>query len=341
MAPEIMATDGKILQKHGLKIMGRIFRNGNLAHAWLLAGQEGTGKEQLARIMASLLMCEDPNLHDELPHPCGKCSHCGKLSRGTHPDLHVTVPDGAFIKLAQIHELQKNISYPPLEAKNRAVLILHAHKMNREAANALLKTLEEPPENTFLILTSKGVSSLLPTIVSRCQHISCAGVALEDIAELVRQEHEISEDMAIICARLSDGSLTRAKEMAVSGLEFRKLFLAFLSLPDKERFRHFFELSAWISKNNEQYMVALNILKAVVRDLLLLKSVKNGQNTSMFTNSDMISCLETFAAAYSHENLCEHAARLEEMERLSHRNLRKEMLANSMLAFWARGRCLT
>lgn len=73
----------EVLQKHALRMVGRIFRTGNLAHAWLLAGQEGTGKEELARHMASLLICSNPHIEKEYPESCGMCSHCGKISRHT------------------------------------------------------------------------------------------------------------------------------------------------------------------------------------------------------------------------------------------------------------------
>ncbi len=322
----------KPLQRHALKVVGRIFRHGNLAHAWLLAGQEGTGKEELARTMAGLLMCENPKLSGDYPEPCGLCTHCGKLSRATHPDLVVTEPDGAFIKLHQIHALQKNISYPPLEARNRAVLLLHAHRMNREAANALLKTLEEPPERTFLILTASSLNALLPTIVSRCQVISCSGLETDDIVEILSREEGTDRTDAEIAARLSDGSLVRARDVLKFGTRFRDLFFTFISLPAGKRFSLFFDVSKAMSTNPDSFMLSIAVLRSIVRDMLIIKA---GRGEVALLNPDRVQELEAAASAFGTEGLSDYAERLEQMERLTGRNINREIHANALLAFWA------
>jgi len=323
----------KVLQKHAFKIISRIFRQGSLAHAWLLAGQEGTGKEELARIIAGLLMCENPVHEADHVFPCGMCSHCAKLSRDTHPDLVVTEPEGAFIKLPQVHALQKNISYSPLEARNRAVLVLHAHKMNREAANALLKTLEEPPDRTFLILTASSINALLPTIVSRCQVISCSGLEAGVIAEILSREERCSREEAETAARLSDGSLARARYTLENGAGFRDMFFRFMALAPDRRFGIFFDLSKVMSEDVDSLMLSVTMLRSIVRDMLVLKA--GGKETDLL-NMDRIPELQNAASALSTESLSDYADRLEKMERLSIRNINRGMLANSLLIFWGR-----
>ncbi len=325
----------KILQKQALRVAGRIFRHGNLAHAWLLAGQEGTGKEELARIMAGLLMCDRPLLDQEYVEPCGACVHCSKLSRGTHPDLIVTEPDGAFIKLQQIHALQKAISYPPLEARSRAVLLLHAHRMNREAANALLKTLEEPPDRTFLILTASSINSLLPTIVSRCQVISCGGIETTDITSVLVEEG-IAQEQAAIAAALSGGSLARARLMMDRGLSFRGQFLKFLSLTPVRRISLLFDLANVMSGSVDDFLLSVAIIRAVVRDMLLLKICNRAEEgtTDRVINQDLTIEIHAIASQFGMEQLDSYAQRLEEMERLSARNINRKMLSMALLVFW-------
>ncbi len=329
----------KILQKQALRVAGRIFRHGNLAHAWLLAGQEGTGKEELARVMAGLLMCDRPLLDQEYVEPCGVCVHCNKLSRGTHPDLIVTEPEGAFIKLHQIHSLQKAIAYPPLEARNRAVLLLHAHRMNREAANALLKTLEEPPDRTFLILTASSMNSLLPTTVSRCQIISCGGIETADIASVLVEEG-IAQEQAVIAAALSGGSLSWARLILDRGLSFRDLFMKFLSLTPMRRISLLFDLVKVMSESVDDFMLSVAVIRAVVRDMLLLKTCNRAGDgvVDRFINQDISVEIMTIASQFSMEQLDSYAKRLEEMERLSARNINRKMLSMALMVFWI-GQC--
>ncbi len=322
----------KVLQRHALAVAGRIFRNGRLAHAWLLSGLEGTGKEQLARIMASLLICDEPLLHKVPPEPCGICPQCGKLSRATHPDLSVIKPRGAFIKLSQVHELQKDISYPPLEARNRVVLILHAHRMNRESSNALLKTLEEPPSRTYLILTAPGTGMLLPTIVSRCQVISCGGLEPEVIAEILCAEHGADPGDAEAAARIADGSITRALGYFRGGMAFRKLFFRFVSFDGPRRFSLFWDVAKAMAGNVDDFLAGLVVIRSAVRDIMLIKSA-HGEGME-FLNPDYRQELERLANAADMETVSEYASLLETMERLCARNVNREMLANSLLRFW-------
>ncbi len=322
----------KVLQSHALSVAGRIFRNGRLAHAWLLSGLEGTGKEQLARIMASLLICDEPRIHESPPAPCGICPQCGKISRATHPDLSVITPQGAFIKLSQVHELQKDISYPPLEARNRVVIILQAHRMNRESSNALLKTLEEPPCRTYLILTAPGTGMLLPTIVSRCQVISCGGLEPAVISEILCAEHGAEPGDAEAAARIADGSITRALGYLKGGMAFRQLFFRFVALDATRRFSLFWDVAKALAGNAEDFLSGLVVIRSAVRDMMLAKS-SPGEGVELF-NPDYSQELERLAAAADMETIAEYAAFLDTMERLCARNVNREMLANSMLRFW-------
>ncbi|MCK5480956.1 MAG: DNA polymerase III subunit delta', partial [Gammaproteobacteria bacterium] len=121
-----------------------------MSHAYLFRGPDGVGKKRAALTFASYINCQDPDMDDA----CGQCISCKKYLSGNHPDLLSVQPDTAVIKIGQIRELKKQLVFPPLEAKCRVVVIEDVHTMKREAANSLLKTLEEPPEQNLLILTA-------------------------------------------------------------------------------------------------------------------------------------------------------------------------------------------
>ena len=150
----------------------------NIPNAWLISGRRGIGKTAFARHLSSVLLCENP------PQPfesCGVCASCRLNEQGSHPDFYELTPkkdeeDNAKkllqIKIEEVREVIKNIHLTPLRGHRRVILIHPAEAMNVQAANALLKVLEEPSETVVFILVSHSKDRLLPTIKSRCRHFS-------------------------------------------------------------------------------------------------------------------------------------------------------------------------
>jgi len=140
-----------------------------LGHAHLVQGQNGVGKESLARNFAAYLLCQNP----QKEKACGECQSCHLLSAGTHPDFKYIAPEesASQIKIEQIRSSREFLSNTAMMGKYKILLIRSAEKMNINAANALLKNLEEPAAGTLLFLLSHQPGALLPTIKSRCQKI--------------------------------------------------------------------------------------------------------------------------------------------------------------------------
>jgi DNA polymerase III subunit delta' len=180
----------------GQELAKRIFRthlsSGQIAQAYLLAGPEGTGKRALALEMAKTLVC-----HKAQGEPCGVCQSCGQVDRRTHPDVH-TVASGEeaeAIKIQDIRMILERTSLRPFSSRLQAAVILGAEKLTEEAANSLLKSLEEPNSYTRFLLTTGHLGQCLPTIVSRCQVIRCPsppGAEMSGIADVLRGQLERS-----------------------------------------------------------------------------------------------------------------------------------------------------
>jgi DNA polymerase-3 subunit delta' len=183
-------------------------RNRRVAHAYLFLGKEGIGKKLVALNLAKALNC--PRGSED---PCDECPSCLKVDHLHHPDILLVEPHGQWIRIDQIRDLQRELSHRPYEGKRRVCILMGSDRMRQEAANALLKILEEPPLHTVLILLAANVDLMLPTITSRCQRIPFNPLPFARIVEVIRLRLALKREEAYILASLADGSLGKAFQM--------------------------------------------------------------------------------------------------------------------------------
>lgn len=148
-------------------MLSRSLQTGRLAHSYLFLGPEGSGRRETASYFAKSILC----ISTTAERPCGVCTQCKKFESGNHPDVLTVEPDGNAIKIAQVRELQHAFSRKGLEADRKVYIVRQADKMTVEAANSLLKFLEEPTSPVTAILLAESKTKLLPTVISRCQII--------------------------------------------------------------------------------------------------------------------------------------------------------------------------
>ena len=215
-----------IAQDRALSPLRSALRRGALHHAYLFGGPEGVGKARAARLLAQAANCEGPGATAG-GDACGTCGPCRKIAKGIHPDVvhlaeeRVMAKAGTWepkggrtpsrdIVVDQVRDLvDRRLSLKRFEGRRRFVVIDPADAMNPQAQNALLKTLEEPPEDTTLVLVAASPDSLLPTIRSRCLRVPFAPIPPDVVeARLVAEGHP--PDKARLAAALSGGSLGRA-----------------------------------------------------------------------------------------------------------------------------------
>jgi DNA polymerase-3 subunit delta' len=194
-------------QQRAVRFLKQLVKKDAVPHAFLFTGMPGTGKLTAAVEFARVLECLDPPGFDS----CGRCGPCRKISEGVHPDLIQVRCDGASIKLDQVRELRERFRFRPFEGKWRVVIIQDAQKLLEQAANAILKILEEPPRGNVFILLAPESQMLLPTIVSRCCHVRFQPLSDEIVAEFVAGQSGLPPERAAEIARLSAGSLEKAR----------------------------------------------------------------------------------------------------------------------------------
>lgn len=201
-------------QQKAKLIWQRIFSTGRMAHAYLFRGPDGVGKQLCAKIIAAHLHCLQPTGDGG----CGTCASCRKYASNNHPDITIINPEGGTIKIDRVRELCRSLAYPPYESEIRVIVIEDVHTMRVEAANSLLKTLEEPPKNNLLILTAESSREVLPTIISRCQVIPFYGLSTTQTAAILSEVSDVEPKEAELLARLSEGSPGKALLFREHGL---------------------------------------------------------------------------------------------------------------------------
>ncbi len=207
--------------EHSIAILRNVIRRDRVHHAWLFAGIPGIGRRTVALAFAQALNCLE-DVGDA--GACGRCSSCKKIEEGMHPDVLVVGSDRSesVIKVDTVRaSILKFVSLRRFEGRYRVVIIVDAERFHPSAANALLKTLEEPPPGTIFVLTAANLNALLPTIRSRCQKIYFRPLGVAETASFLRARG-ISAERAEVLARVGDGSLGRALDLDDEDLEARR-----------------------------------------------------------------------------------------------------------------------
>lgn len=198
-------------QREIVKTIKTSLRNGKTSHAYLFTGPRGVGKTTLARLIAKGVNCLKNGITDE---PCNECENCLAINNGTFMDL-VEIDAASNRGIDEIRQLKEKINYQPVKGRKKIYIIDEVHMLTKEAFNALLKTLEEPPEHVIFILATTEADKILPTIISRCQRYDFKTLSVNDMKEQLRfiakgENVEVPDEVLELIYESSGGSVRDA-----------------------------------------------------------------------------------------------------------------------------------
>jgi DNA polymerase-3 subunit delta' len=321
-------------QERVLNYLKAALRRERLAHAYLFLGPEGVGKESVAKALAGALNCTEP-LEDG--DACGVCPSCKRLAAGTHPDFLVIRPTSKErppkIVIDQIREFRRLTAYPPVAGGWRVTLMKPGEDLKDESANALLKTLEEPPSQNLLILTAGVEADLFPTVVSRAQKLAFAPLPYPLITrELIRRG--LSPSQAALLAALSGGSLGRALAMEPEELlRQRQQVLTDLSALSQGNATTALDWAQGLAKATTETDTFILLTQLWYRDLLLLSY---GAPERLLAHQDRLAELAAEAAQNQHKVWLAKLAALNAAQRQLRANLNPELTLD-LLGFRLQG----
>lgn len=304
------------------QVLRQALKNQRLAHAYLFEGPDGVGKKLMALALARALFCETGE-------GCGECTACRKVDHLNHPDLHLLSAERTQIKIDQVRKIQQELALRPLEADVRICLIDGAETLNPAAANALLKTLEEPLPGTFLILLSSKPEMLLDTIRSRCQRLRFNRLPRARLAEILEHRLELSEQEAQVMAALTDGSFKKAfgNNRDLYLVRRKQLINSLVSLSTGSIFP-LFELAHELADDKETLPEILDIFQSFYRDLLLLLHARPEKD---LVNIDMRETLYSQVRTEQATGLLKKLAALDKARFHLQRNVNRQLAMETML----------
>ncbi|MDM5296634.1 DNA polymerase III subunit delta' [Bacillus pumilus] len=257
------------LQPRVMRLIFNSIDKDRLAHAYLFEGRKGTGKLDAAMLLAKSFFCLEAGVI-----PCESCQNCKRIQSGNHPDLHLVQPDGQSIKKAQVQALQEEFTKTGVESHRKLYIILHADKMTVNAANSLLKFLEEPNRETMAILITEQSHKMLDTIISRCQMLSFQPLQPQSLEQQLIQE-SVPQHLARLLSNLTNNlaealELSRNDQFAESRAKVIKLYEV---LHQRKEHAFFYIQDQWMPffKEKDLQETGLDMLLFIYRDVLSIQ----------------------------------------------------------------------
>jgi DNA polymerase III subunit delta' len=311
-------------QEKPIAFLKNAMERGRVSHAYLFFGLSGVGKRTTAEIFARALNCREAPLD-----ACGRCVSCLKMARENHPDILILKPEGQFIRIQEIRALQNQMRFKPFEGGKRVFILVDAERMNSAAANALLKTLEEPAPSNILILVSSRPHQLPLTILSRCQPLRFSPLSREQIASCLTERLKMERETASVLAASAGGSIGKALKLHKDTyLKAREDILRKIAAFRKEDPIGALSLVDVLGKERGALLEGLDILRTWYRDILVYR--ETGETDKLF-HRDCLEALKVCAERMAVPDILQNMKTVSRACNAIERNANKQLTLETML----------
>ncbi len=316
-----------------ITLIQRAIRNDKVANSYLFLGNEGIGKKFVAIQFAKALNCLERE--GEKGESCDCCPSCKKIDHALHPDVLLIEPEGQNIKVDQVRQLQRDLAYRPYEGRYRVCILTSADRMAPNMSNTLLKTLEEPPLHTVIILLANHPRLILPTIVSRCQPIRFNPLPLSLVSQWLLDQKGLPKTEAFLLASLSEGSPGKALEIQeeIREIPRERLLKEWIGL-DTLSIEKMGEWVISLPSQREALLLILEIAMTLLRDLVLLKTLKRKVH---LIHSDLLEVMEPLAVKKDLPSLLKRIEILHQTSMAIKANANISLALEAMMLSWAEG----
>ncbi|MGL6173035.1 MAG: DNA polymerase III subunit delta' [Cellulosilyticaceae bacterium] len=294
-----------------------------VSHSYIFEGPYGVGKRMMAKELAKTLLCESEQ------RPCGTCKNCKMVEAGTHPDISSVTKDTKVTKIDTVRDqVIKFMDIKPYVGKYKIVIVEEADTLNIEGQNAMLKTIEEPPSYGIVILVTKNLASLLPTIKSRCIHIRFSPLAGDHIRHYLSQHH-IAQHEIEIYTQFCQGSIGKAQQLIEDEDFFalRKESISYLTQLEKANLMEMYQIVKAICDQKEHIVEILEFWELWYRDIAIAKNV----NTDNFYYLDYKSQLLDIAHKLTYNKISSNIEQIRQARQALGQNVNTTLIIENLL----------
>src|SRR5499426_2172165 len=316
------------------EILQRLLKNGRVNSTLIFAGPDGVGKRQFALSFAKAVNCQKAPAGAYAPaamDSCYECSVCRRIDAGGYGDVTVIRPDGQFIKIAQTREMAEEVYFRPREGRQRFFIIDEADRLRDEAANSLLKTLEEPPSTSTVILLTARPDALLMTIRSRAQRLNFTALSVAEMEKYLAENYPRPAPDTALLARITEGRVGQATAFDISVYrQERRTLIELLELlaAGDDRYRLLKAAEYLGKKEREDFEKELALISSLLRDLFMLAA---GRGVDSVINIDAVDRLAPLAQKVGLRRLMSWVEKFDQLRARLRININRQIATEAAL----------